>query len=82
MIGQRPAEVYNRALPEHWEGYLIIGLKSSAIGTLLERTTRFTLLTHLPDHGPGVLAKDGLALASHGAEAVRDAIATKITTLS
>jgi IS30 family transposase len=68
MISERPAEAADRAVPGHWEGDLIIGKDSrSAIGTLVERSTRFVLLLHLP--------------ARHGAEEVRDAMTETITTL-
>ncbi|HWL99760.1 MAG TPA: IS30 family transposase [Nocardioidaceae bacterium] len=68
MISQRPAEVADRAVPGHWEGDLIVGKNSrSAIGTLVERSTRFTMLLHLPH--------------AHGAEQVRDAMLTQIARL-
>jgi IS30 family transposase len=68
LISERPAEADDRAVPGHWEGDLILGTGgTSAIGTLVERTTRFVMLLHLPD--------------DHRAETVRDAIVEQITTL-
>ncbi|WP_212748978.1 IS30 family transposase [Nocardia cyriacigeorgica] len=69
MISDRPAEVGDRAVPGHWEGDLIIGKgHQSAIGTLVERSTRYTMLVHLPG-------------GSHHAEAVRDGLIRTISTL-
>jgi IS30 family transposase len=67
-ISERPAEADDRAVPGHWEGDLIIGKKNlTAIGTLVERATGYTMLMHLPD--------------GYKPEQVRDALAAKIQTL-
>jgi len=68
MISQRPPEIEDRAVPGHWEGDLIIGKKGrSAVGTLVERSTRYVMLLHL--HG------------DHTAQTVRTAMAAKVKTL-
>jgi IS30 family transposase len=67
-ISERPPEVADRAVPGHWEGDLIVGAEGkSAIGTLVERTTRFTLLLHLPE--------------DHSAPAVQEATVAKMVQL-
>jgi len=67
MISERPAEVADRAVPGHWEGDLLMGKRMTAIGTLVERATRYVMLFPLPD--------------GNTAEAVRTALAETIQRL-
>jgi transposase, IS30 family len=83
MIDRRPQEVNDRKIPGHWEGDLILGLGSSAIGTVVERSTRYTVLLHLPrmkEHG-AARKKNGPALAGHGADAVRRTLTASLQSM-